>query len=102
MVTIRVAADTDRSSILDCMIALQTYERSVEPDRADPDVSVKLYLKELIAKCQSGIAEILVAEADARIVGWIGVVARHTSEDILGRHRQFAYITDLIVLEGYR
>jgi ribosomal protein S18 acetylase RimI-like enzyme len=102
MVTIRVAADADGSSIRDCMVALQTYEGAVEPNRADPALVVEPYLKDLAAKCRSGVAEILVAAIDGRVVGWVGVVARYTSDDILERHRQFAYITDLIVLEGYR
>src|SRR5262249_11929282 len=46
--------------------------------------------------------EILVAETDGLVVGWIGVVSQYTSDDVLERHRDFAYITDLIVLEAYR
>jgi len=83
------------------MIALQTYESSVEPGRADPDVA-DLYLSELLVQCRSGAAQILVAELDARVIGWIGVVPQYTSEDVLERYRDFAYITDLIVLEAYR
>jgi len=102
MATIRAATDDDRTGIIDCMIALQAYERSVEADRADPEAVAEPYVDDLLAKCRGGTAAILVAEADGRVVGWAGVVARHTSEDILERHREFAYITDLIVLEAYR
>jgi GNAT superfamily N-acetyltransferase len=102
MVTIRAAVDHDRGGILEGMIALQTHERSVEPDRADPAVVAGPYVDDLFARRRKGTVEILVAEIDARVVGWIGVVARYTSEDILEQHREFAYITDLIVLEAYR
>ncbi|HEV8122207.1 MAG TPA: GNAT family N-acetyltransferase [Candidatus Polarisedimenticolia bacterium] len=100
--TIRIAADADRGGILECMDALQNYERSVEPDRADPEDVVEPYVNDLLAKRHNGTVEILVAEIDTRVVGWIGVVAQYTSEDILERHRKFAYITDLIVLEACR
>jgi len=36
------------------MVALQTYEGTVEPNRVDPDLVVERYLKDLAAKCRSG------------------------------------------------
>jgi GNAT superfamily N-acetyltransferase len=102
MVTIRAAADTDREGILEGMIALQTHEQSIEADRADPAVVAGPYVDDLLARRRKETVEILVAEIEARVVGWIGIVAEYTSEDILEQHREFAYITDLIVLEAYR
>jgi ribosomal protein S18 acetylase RimI-like enzyme len=102
MVTIRKATENDRSAIVEGFNALQEYERSIEQNRAAPADIVEPYLSDLLTQCRDGKAEILVAEAGARVVGWVGVVSRHISDDILEQDREFAYITDLIVLEEYR
>jgi ribosomal protein S18 acetylase RimI-like enzyme len=102
MVTIRKATENDRSAILEGFNALQAYERSIEANRADPADIADTYLRELFAECRDGKAEILVAEVDMGVVGWVGVVPRHISDDILDHDREFAYISDLIVLEDYR
>ena len=102
MVTIRKATESDRSAILEGFNALQAYERSMEPNRADPADIAETYLRDLFADCKEGKAEILVAEIDVGVVGWVGVVPRHISDDILDHDREFAYITDLIVLKEYR
>jgi ribosomal protein S18 acetylase RimI-like enzyme len=102
VVTIRKATENDRSAILEGFFALQEYERSMEPNRADPADIVETYLRDLFADCKDGKAEILVAEVGAGVVGWVGVVPRHVSDDILDHDREFAYITDLIVLKEYR
>src|SRR5262249_10188858 len=92
----------DQSAILECFVALQAHERSIEPNRGDPNEVAEPYVQDLLAQCANGNAEILVAEAGVGVVGWVGVVPRHISDDILERDREFAYITDLIVLEDYR
>jgi ribosomal protein S18 acetylase RimI-like enzyme len=102
MVTIRKATENDRSAILAGFNALQAYERAMEPNRADPADIAETYLRDLYAQCREGKAEILVAEVGAGVVGWVGVVPRHVSDDILDHDREFAYITDLIVLQDYR
>jgi len=101
-VIIRPARDADRNALFEGMIALQAFERSLEPNRADPEAVAARHVEDLLAQRDRGEAEILVAEADGRVVGWIGVVTRYTSDDLLERHRRFAYITDLIVLEAHR
>lgn len=102
MFTIRKSTANDQDAILECFAALQAYERSIEPNRSDPEEAAKPYVQDLLAQCASGKAEILVAETDAGVVGWVGVVSRYVSDDILEGDREFAYITDLIVLEDYR
>lgn len=102
MVTIRKATENDRSAIVEGFFALQAYERSIEPNRADPADIAETYLRDLWADCADGKTEILVAEVDTGVVGWVGVVPRHVSDDILDHDREFAYITDLIVLQDYR
>lgn len=102
VITIRKATENDRTAILECFVALQAYERSLEPNRANPADVAETYIQELLSQCTDGKAQILVAKEGERIVGWVGVVIQHISEDILESNREFAYITDLIVLEPFR
>lgn len=101
MLVIRPATDADRPDLLECTAALQAHELSLEPGRADPGVA-EAYLAELLGQCRNGLAEILVAEVEGRVAGWVGVVPHYLSDDLQERNREFAYITDLIVLDAFR
>ncbi|MGD9857166.1 MAG: GNAT family N-acetyltransferase, partial [Planctomycetaceae bacterium] len=100
--TIRNTEEQDGAALLKCMLALQQYECSIEPNRALPEEVAECYLAELLAKCRDGRAEIFVAESEAQVVGFTCIVTKHDSEDTLERDRVFAYVSDLIVLEPYR
>ena len=60
------------------------------------------YIDYLLAACQKSDGSILVAEESGRVVGFACVLCRVKSEEIVEKEREYAYITDLVVLEPFR
>jgi GNAT superfamily N-acetyltransferase len=55
------------------------------------------YVDGLLARVASGEAQVILAEDAGVIVGFVGVIPRHPSDDLIESHREFAYISDLFV-----
>jgi ribosomal protein S18 acetylase RimI-like enzyme len=102
VITIRPALPTDRRALEQCFCELQAFERAIEPNRAAPEKVCRPYLDELLADCTQQAGTILVAEDAGQVVGFVCVLARVPSDEIVELEREFAYITDLVVLELYR
>ena len=100
--TIRRADERDAASLEVCFDELQSFERSIEANRAEPSLIRKAYLRGLFDDCAKSSGAIFVAEVSNRVVGFVCVLSRQDSEDILERDREHAYVTDLVVLEPYR
>jgi ribosomal protein S18 acetylase RimI-like enzyme len=102
MISVRQADPSDQGVLMKCFVTLQEYERSLEANRAEAALVAKQYVESLLSRCARDEAQILVAEINSQVVGFIGVVPHHTSQNILERDQEMAYITDLIVLAEYR
>ena len=84
------------------MIALQDYERGLDP-RIPTGASVAdACLKEIFQSCEKYHGKIFVAVIDEEVVGYAGVLARARAEGSDEGPREFALVTDLAVLEAYR
>lgn len=101
-VTIRRATPADREDLVVCFRALQEHESTVDGNRADAAAVAGPYVDSLLVKSRHGAVTIFVAESDADVVGFIGVVGRYVSDDVREREREFAYVTDLVVLPPHR
>ena len=101
-IRIREAGTTDRPALEDCVAELQAFEQSIEPNRVDPAAIRGIYLNDLLAECSQKSGSILVAELAGRVVGFVCVLCRVDSQDIIEKEREHAYITDLVVLESFR
>ena len=84
------------------MAELQSIERSIETNRVEVGAIRGKYIDGLITTCGKTGGDILVAEGDSRVVGFVCVLSRVESEDIIEQDREYAYVTDLIVLEPHR
>ncbi|HEX4072241.1 MAG TPA: GNAT family N-acetyltransferase [Planctomycetaceae bacterium] len=101
-VTIREAAANDRPALEACMAELQAFECTIERNRVAPETIRGVYIDYLLSECQKSDGTILVAEANGQVVGFVCVLCRVDSEEIVEIDRLHAYITDLVVLEPHR
>jgi len=85
-----------------CFDELQSFEQSIEANRAEPSLIRNAYIQGLFDDCAKSSGAMFVAEIDNRVIGFVCVLSRLDSEDILERDREHAYVTDLVVLEPYR
>jgi ribosomal protein S18 acetylase RimI-like enzyme len=101
-VKIRAALVTDRPALEECMAALQAFECAIEANRVEPEAIGGVYIDYLLAECEKSDGTILVAEKNGRVAGFVCVLCRVDSEEIVEKYRQHAYISDLVVLEPDR
>ena len=102
MVNIRKAESSDRTALEVCFGELQSFERSIERNRAEPQSIRGRYIGDLLAECAKTSGAIFVAEVDCRVVGFVCVLPRVPSNNIIELESEYAYVTDLVVLEPFR
>lgn len=101
-VVIRPARPEDRPALEYAFAELQAFERTIEPNRADPRSISGPYLDDLFAECAKASGAILVAERSGRLIGFVSVLPRVTSDDIIELEQEYGYVADLVVLEPHR
>jgi ribosomal protein S18 acetylase RimI-like enzyme len=98
-VSIRAFAPTDREGVIELMLALQRFERSLAPDHAAPDRAFgEWYFERMLKEVRENEGAILVATHDGAPCG---VVAGYDAENPETRSRYF-YIAELSVSEPMR
>jgi ribosomal protein S18 acetylase RimI-like enzyme len=101
-ITIRQADEQDRAGLEGCFDELQSFEQSIESNRAESSLIRNAYIRGLFDDCAESSGAIFVAEVSNRVVGFVCVLSRVDSKDIIETDRDHAYVTDLVVLEPYR
>jgi ribosomal protein S18 acetylase RimI-like enzyme len=99
---VRAAAASDRAALEACFIQLQKDERAYEWNRRPGESFAPAYVDGLYRQCRESQGLIVVAESDSQVVGFVCVLARTVSGDMIEQDQERAYITDLVVLPGYR
>src|SRR5262245_21362830 len=85
-----------------CVVELQAVERAIKSNRAEPTSIAKPYLAHLIQQCQERDGAIFVAEAEDAIVGFVCIFADVDSGSLIEVEREYAYLSDLVVLPTWR
>lgn len=99
---IRAYRQSDRAALEQCLIALQEFERSIEPRRAEGEAIAARYVDEMLASCEHECGRVLVAEVDGAVVGYVTVNAKVRADDLEEIDYEYAYIKDIFVLEAHR
>lgn len=102
MIIIRKAESKDRQALEECFAELQRFERSIEPNRAEPQSICRQYVDGLLADCEKTAGAILVSDIDGQVAGFVCVLSRLPSDDIIELESEYAYVTDLVVREPFR
>lgn len=92
----------DEEALLDCVIELQDVERQMFSRTAAGSLVAKPYFEYLVGSCRANKGKILVVEQDGRVVGFSAVQIWNNSEQVHEEPYEYAYISEVIVLEGYR
>jgi len=99
---IREFQTADTEQVEACIAAMGDYERRID-ERCLPGHAVRgWYLTYLQAECAAKQGKILVAEVDGEIAGFAAVQARVPNEDNDEEAYEYAYISDVAVLEAHR
>lgn len=99
---IRSYEPADQEQVERCIIALQDFERSLEPDRVEGATIARRYLLELLDTCQKQSGQLFVAEIEGQIAGFVCAWLEPEPEGYLTSLANYAYISDLVVLPTYR
>jgi ribosomal protein S18 acetylase RimI-like enzyme len=93
----------DHASLRACVVELQEYERSLEPQLPDGDSMADAYLADLQARCIRAKGVILVADIDREnVVGFVAVLTAVQQEELDEPPGSYAYVSDLVVRAAYR
>src|SRR5215467_11790170 len=102
MVRIRAYQAEDQDRLEACILELQNFERTLEPDRVEGVQIVARKREELLAIVRQNRGQIFVAEVNAEVVGCVGVRLEHEEGEYLSSLVDYAYISDLVVLPSHR
>ena len=102
MVRIRAYQSEDQDRLEACILELQNFERTLEPDRVEGVQIVARKREELLAIVRQNRGQIFVAEVNAEVVGCVGVRLEHEEGEYLSSLVDYAYISDLVVLPSHR
>ena len=102
MVRIRVYQPQDQERLEACILELQNFERTLEPDRVEGARMVARNREELLAIVRQNRGQIFVAEVNAEVVGFVCVRLEHEEDEYLSTLVDYAYISDLVVLPSHR
>ncbi len=99
---IRAFKPSDAHQVGHCIGQLQDFERRIDARVLPGEAVAGWYLAYLQPECAAKAGMIFVAEVDGAIAGFAAVQARVPNEDKDEEPYEFAYISDLAVLERYR
>ncbi len=99
---IREFRPSDANRVGHCIAQLQDFERRIDARVLPGEAVAGWYLIHLQSECAEKAGMIFVAEVDGAIAGFSVVQARVPNEDKDEEPYEFAYISDLAVLEGFR
>lgn len=99
---IREYVDEDAAALRGCLVELQEYERRMDDLLAEGREIAARYVEFMLARCAETNGRVFVAEEGRRVVGFVSIWARMKSRAVEEREYEYAYVSDLIVLDGYR
>lgn len=92
----------DEGPLRECIVALQEFERTLEPALPKGEAMADAYLAFLFDRCAAAAGRVFVAEVDRAVVGFVGVLAEVPPAEPDEEQAPYAYVSDLVVLPTYR
>ena len=102
MSVVRPYADRDAADLEACFVELQEFERRLDPLLVEGRLVARRYLEYMFARSAETGGAVFVAEEEGRAVGFVSVWAKVKARLIEEREYEYAYISDLVVLDAYR
>ena len=95
-------ATRDARDLRACIVEMQEFERALESDLPAGEAMADAHLAFIVARAQRMRGRLLVAERDARVVGFVGVLPEVPAEEPDEPQAPYAYVADLMVRAPYR
>ena len=92
----------DASAVRECIVALQDYERQIDPRLRPGTFMAPEYLNQMHTRCRDFGGCIFILECANAVAGFVTVLTRVPFQELDDPPGDFALITDLIVLERFR
>ena len=95
-------SETDAQQLRDCVIELQNFEREIDPRMPSGEEIADDYIVAMLFRCRMCDGQVLVADVDGDIAGYVTMLNRVQSDDLDDGNLEFGLIADLLVKEAYR
>jgi GNAT superfamily N-acetyltransferase len=94
--------DSDFAQLRDCVIELQNFERQIDPRLPSGENIVDEYVTQMRFRCRSCDGQILVADIDGDIAGYVTLLNRLQSDELHEGDTEYGLIADLVIREKHR
>ncbi len=95
-------SDTDGEQLRACVIELQNFEREIDPRMPSGEEIVDDYIIAMLFRCRMCEGQVLVADVDGEIAGYVTMLNRVQSDDLDDGNLEFGLVADLLVRNAYR
>jgi GNAT superfamily N-acetyltransferase len=94
--------ESDAQQLRECMIELQDFERELDPRMPSGDEIADEYIVEMLQRCRQCDGQVLVADIDGVIAGYVTILNRVQSDDLDDGNIEFGLVADLVVRKAFR
>ncbi|HEY8564437.1 MAG TPA: GNAT family N-acetyltransferase [Beijerinckiaceae bacterium] len=101
-VVIRTALPDDREAVVDLIHELNIHEDGVSGDRRTDREAAATYHGDLQQRLARSSGRLIVASAEAELVGAMGWVIEEDPVFVRAEVRRYGLVTDLVVAQGWR
>ena len=95
-------SSTDGAQLRDCVVELQNFEREIDARMPSGEEIVDDYIVAMLFRCRMCDGQVLVADVDGEIAGYVTMLNRVQSDDLDDGNLEFGLIADLLVRKAYR
>ena len=85
-----------------CFVALQELEHGSDPAAPRGEAVADAYLDRMFARCATWSGRVFVAAVDGTVVGFVCVWGRVPPQEPDEPQADYAYVSDLVVLDAWR
>jgi ribosomal protein S18 acetylase RimI-like enzyme len=95
-------AARDVAAVRACFVALQDFERELDPAAPRGEAIADAYRDRMFGRCVTWSGRVFVAEREGAVVGFVCVWGRVPPQEPDDPPRDYAYVSDLVVLPAWR
>lgn len=89
-------------ALRELVVELQDYERQLDPRMPSGASIVDQYIPQMLLRCKQAIGQVLVAEVDGEVAGFVTVLTRVSSGELEDGDIEYGLIADLVVAPNFR
>ena len=93
---------SDLEGLRQCVISLQNFERGFDSRMPPGEDIADNYINDIFERCSKHEGKVLVADSNGSVAGYVLVLCKVVSDEIIEGDLEFGRIGDLVVLEAYR